>query len=118
MIELEHLAEPGARDDPVLDVVARADPSHGGESRLARLPDQGAFRLAGGHPCLGGAARRADVEDLAQELAGLDGGPIELDDQRRPAIRIARMDDLLARLDREAIHHLDRCRRDPRGDDA
>ena len=60
----------------------------------------------------------ADVEDLVKELAGLDRGPVELDDQRRPAIRIARMDDLLACLDRQPIHHLDRCRCDAGGDDA
>ena len=55
---------------------------------------------------------------LAEERARLDRRPVELDDQRGAAVRIPGVDDLLACLDREAIHHLDGGRRDARGDDS
>ena len=60
----------------------------------------------------------ADVEHLAKKGARLDCRPVELDDQRGAAVRISRVNDLLAGLDRETVHHLDGGRCDARSDDA
>ena len=53
-----------------------------------------------------------------RNAADFDGRPVELDDQGRAAVRIAGVHDLLASLDRQAVHHLDGRGRDAGGDDA
>ena len=115
---LEHIAQARARDDAVLHVVARADPAHRGERGLARFPDQRSFDVVGRDADLGRAACGARVDDFTKRRIRLDGRPVELDDQRGAAVGIPGVHRLLARHDREPIHHLDGGGCDARGDDS
>ena len=68
----QHLGEPGARDDPVLDVVVAADAAHRGEGRLAPLPEERALGVVGGRANLHAPGGPADLFDGGQILLDLD----------------------------------------------
>src|SRR5439155_23239246 len=59
----QHLGQARARHDAVLDVVARRDPAHRGERRLAAAPDARAVLRVLGGPQLERALLAADALD-------------------------------------------------------
>ena len=113
----EHLTEPSARHDAVLDVVVGRDAAHRREGALAALPEHGSLGVVVRDPHLEGAGRAAEPVDLGPVLRDLGGDAVELDEEHRGrALRIAGMERGLRGLDRQPVHHLDRRRDDPRGD--
>ena len=114
----QDLREPGAGDDPVLNVVGRREPAHRGERRLAGTPDEVALGIGLGdadieRPCL-----RAEPGQLLQAGDAPLVGPVELDEQRGAGIEpVSGAGGLLGRLDRQTVHHLDRAGNDAGIDD-
>ena len=112
----QHLGQPRARDDAVLDVVARRDPAHRRERRLAAAPDRARAPPAVSAACSSNAPHSRQI--------ALDRGRV-LGHLRRRARRARRSaprrrrpgspgcDRRLDRLERERVHHLDRGRQDP-----
>jgi hypothetical protein len=114
----QHLRQGGAGDDAVLHDVVGADPPDRCERGLAALPDQRALRRVGGHAELERLVLAAQPLHLRELVLDLDGRPVELDHQHRSgAGRVVAVHGGLGRLDRQRVHHLDRRRHDPRGDD-
>ena len=69
-------------------------------------------------PDLERPARPADPVDRGSILLDLQGDAVELDEQQRLGpLGVARVIGLFGGDDREAVHHLDRGRQDPRRDD-
>ena len=113
----QHPGELRPRDDTVLDVVALADAAHGPEGRLAALPEERALGRVGGGADLESTAFTQDPIDRGDVLLDLRRDAVELDDQDRSRLGIARVDRGLGGLDRQPVHHLDRGRKDAGGDD-
>jgi hypothetical protein len=85
--------------------------AHRRERRLACLPEQLALGLVARDPHVVGAAALAHGDDLLEPRLAFALGPVELDQQRGAATRrVPRVGHLLARLDRDPVHHLDRAR--------
>ena len=77
----QHLEEPGAGHDRVVEVVVRLDAGDRAERRLATLPEQRALRRVGRDPDRARAVLAADPVDDRDR--GLDAGrqPVELGEQ-------------------------------------
>ena len=115
----QHLGQRGARDHAVLHDVVRADPADRGERGLAALPDQRPLGVVGGDPQLERAvlARRA-ARPRRTAASTSAAGPSSSTTSTAPgARRVATVDGRLGRLDRQRVHHLDRGRDHPGGDD-
>ena len=83
----QHLGQLRSRHDAVLDVVARRDPAHRGERRLAAAPDPRALLRRLGRVQLERAEPRQISSTAADSSATCDGRPVELDDQHRAGAR-------------------------------
>ena len=114
----QDLRQARARDHAVLHVVGGGDPSHRGERRLARLPDQLALGLGLGDAHVEGPRLPADLDHPLEAVDALLARTVELDHQRRAGVEpVADMGGLLGGLDRQLVHHLDRARDDAGVDD-
>ncbi len=114
----QHLDEPGAGDDAVLDVVGGGDPAHRGERRLARPPDERPLGLGERDADIRGPGPGAERHQMLEPCRALLVRTVELDEQRRAGVEaVPGAGRLLGRLDREPVHHLDRAGHDPGADD-
>ena len=88
----QHLGQLRARNDAVLDVVARRDPPHRRERRLAAAPDAVRAPRRVSAACSSNAPQSRQIRSTAAESSSdLRRGPVELDDQHRArAGRVAR----------------------------
>ncbi len=103
----QHLGQRRAGDDPVLDVVVRADPPDRGKGGLASLPEQRPLLVGLGDADLGRAHLAADPLHLAELVLALGPRAVQLDDQHRARLGVVGVDRGLGRLDRQGVHHLD-----------
>src|SRR6266498_1562742 len=122
---LGHLPDPGQRgaqlragDDAVLHEIVGAHAAHGGEGRLATLPDEGTLVGSVRDADLRGPVGPADFLDALEPGLHLRGHPVELHHERgRATDGVAGPGGPLARLDREGVEHLHRGRDDAGRDD-
>ena len=113
----QHLRDLRARDDAVLNEVVRADTPDRGECALSPLPHQRPFRLVARAADLqrtGGASER---DGVLRRVFDLRLRAVGIHQERRADIRPVQAGRGLRGHDREAVHHLDRGRHDPRRDD-
>ena len=115
-------APPGsscAGHDGVVEVVVRLDPGDRAERRLAALPQQRPLGLVGGDAHVAHAVRRWRSSTIGA-VSAVDAvrQADDLDQQgRRGVDRQPGVDVRLDGLQAELVHHLQRRRHDPRGDD-
>src|SRR5205814_8473222 len=115
---LEYEWQLRARDRAVHAVVIRRYAPDRRERGLAAGPDQQPLVLRIRGAIDGRAARARNRLHALQQMIDFRGRPVELDDQQRLDIeRIARMHELLDRVDRRLVHHLHAARNDAGADD-
>src|ERR671920_271436 len=96
-----------ARDDTVLDIVVVGDATHGPESGLAGLPEEGAFVVVLGHPDLGCLVLLTDLQHPSELFLYLSFRAIQLYDQDGAGVGQPRMHGRLDGFHGQAVHHLD-----------
>src|ERR1700722_6496003 len=105
------------RDHAVLHNVIRRNAADGGERRFTSFPHQGAFRLRLRHTDFLGAALPADLVYQTHQRFDFRRRPIELHQQQSATVRVVGMHSRFSGLDRQVIHHFNRCRQHACGDD-
>ncbi len=111
--------QPGPRHGAVVDEVVRRQARHRPERPAAAFPETVACLGVGGVTDLAAPVGRADFADAVGLPGQPRGGPLHFDDQHRRGVPgIAAGDAVLDRPDDGGIHHLERRRHDPGGDDA
>ncbi len=107
-----------ARDRAVHAQIVGRQAAGGGEGVLAAGPEGQALGLALGHLAVGAAMLAGDAADDADQVVDLGRGPVELADQQGLGVaRVAGGAEVLGRVDRRVVHHLEPARDDAGGDD-
>ena len=114
----EHVRKLRARDDAVHHHVGRRHAAVRAERGLAALPEELPLGLAPRRAHLARARLAARLDDVLGLNVHPDGEPVQLDEQRRVGVaRVAAVEGVLDRLDRQVVDHLHRRRHQPARDD-
>src|SRR5579885_2940471 len=114
----EHFRQRRPRDHAVLHNIVPRNAAHGGEGSLASLPKERALKFRLRQADFRGAMRAADLVNVPHQELDFRERAVEFHEQQPAADWIIRVYHGLGSLDRQWVHHLDGCRKHPRGDDA
>ncbi|CAB4879359.1 unannotated protein [freshwater metagenome] len=114
----EHLGEAPSRHHGVVQVIVRLDARDRPERRFAPLPEEESLRLVLGHPDASGAVLPTDLYHPSYIGIETHWETGDLHEQHRGSVEgQTGMHEGLDRLDTQTVHHLERRREDPAGND-